>query len=45
MEILDENEDKKLIKKLLRENKWLLIIGLVLEVVVLVMYLMNVYVV
>ncbi len=45
MEILDENEDKKLIKKLLRENKWLLILGLSLEVLVLVMYLINVYVV
>ena len=39
MDILDENEDKELIRKLLKENKRLLIFGLCLEIIILVMYL------
>jgi len=39
MDILDENEDKELIRKLLKENRRLLIFGLSLEIIILIMYI------
>lgn len=39
MNILDDNGDKELIRKLLKENKRLLILGLSLEIIILLMYI------
>ena len=41
-DILDEDDDKVLIKKLLKENRMLILFVLVLEISILVMYLMKI---
>lgn len=41
MDILDENEDKELIRRLLIENRRLLILALVLEVTLIITYLLK----
>ena len=41
MDILDENEDKELIRRLLIENRRLLILALVLEVTLIITYLIK----